>query len=205
MHHRHHNSSSPHYRSLIALIVMMMFTWSSGHADEVSDAIEEGLKAYKEKDFSGASESLMYATQLIRQQKSKQLQTLLPEAPSGWTADPAKDDVSATSIMGGAVTAERRYKKSASNVTVTLTTDSPMLQSMAMMFANPMIAASGGARLTKIKRNTAIVKHKESNQRGEVTLIVDNQVLVSVKGSKVSEQDLLEFAEAIDYKALKNL
>lgn len=203
MSHTHANTASFPVRLLLTVILAVLA--GAGHADEVTDAIEEGLEAYKDKDFSAAGESLMYAAQLIRQRKSKQLQKLLPDAPSGWKANTSKDNVSATGVMGGAVMAERRYKKGSSSVTVSLTTDSPMLQSMAMMFANPMIASSGGARLTKIKRNKAIVKYKESNQRGEVTLIVDNKVLVAVKGSKVGEDELLEFAKAIDYKALKNL
>ncbi len=79
----------------------------------------------------------------------------------------------------------------------------PILQSMAMMFFNPAYATANGGKLKKIKRQKAIVKYRPSNQEGEITIVVDKRYLVSIKGRKVREEDLTNYASAIDYKELK--
>jgi len=82
-------------------------------------------------------------------------------------------------------------------------TDSPALQSMLMMFSNPAYAAADGGKLTKIKRQKAIVKYNPSQKNGEINIVVAKQYLVSVKGRNVNKNDLVDYASAIDYMKLK--
>jgi hypothetical protein len=69
---------------------------------------------------------------------------------------------------------------------------------------NPAIAASDGGKLRKIKRNKAVVKYQPDRQAGEIFINVAKKYIVTVKGSNVTEQDLLGYAEALDYKGLKS-
>ena len=78
-----------------------------------------------------------------------------------------------------------------------------MLAGMMMMFSNPSIAGADGGKLTKIKRQKAIVKYRPADKQGEITIIVAKRHLISVKGRQVSEQDLMDYASAINYKDLK--
>jgi hypothetical protein len=75
-------------RRTIALTAISMCTaLGSVRADDVTDAIEQALEAYNDKDFSLAVAQLDTAAQLIRQARADALTELLPEAPDGWEAD----------------------------------------------------------------------------------------------------------------------
>lgn len=172
------------------------------YADDVKDSIKEALEYYDEGDYSGAVENLNYATQLIQQKKSENLTAFLPQPLDGWTAqEPTSQSVGAA-MFGGGVTAERRYTKDDSNITVQIVTDSPMLQSMMMMFSNPMFASSDGGKMEKIKRQKAIVKYDPSTEQGEIQIIVAKRFLVTINGDNISKDDLKAYAKGIDYKKL---
>jgi Holliday junction resolvase-like predicted endonuclease len=74
---------------------------------------------------------------------------------------------------------------------------------MVMLFSNPAYAASDGGKLTKIKRQKAIVKYRPSEENGEINIVVAKKYLVTIKGRKVKETDLVDYASAIDYRKLK--
>jgi hypothetical protein len=172
-------------------------------ADDITDSIEEAKEYYKEGDFVEAVNSLDYASQLIRQKRSGNLESLLPEPLAGWTAEDIKSQAAGRGFLGGMISAKREYKKDNSSVTVEVITDSPALQSMVMMFSNPAYASADGGKLTKIRRQKAILKYHPSRKRGEINIVVARKYLVSVKGRNINKNDLVEYASAIDYKKLK--
>ena len=101
------------------------------------------------------------------------------------------------------ISANKKYRKDQSSVTIEIITDSPALQSMVMMFSNPAYASADGGKLTKIKRQKAIIKYTPSRKDGEINIVVAKQYLVTIKGRKVEESDLVDYASAIDYQKLK--
>jgi len=175
------------------------------YADDVKDSIKEALEYYDEGDYSGAVESLNYATQLIQQKKSENLTSFLPQPLDGWAAEESTSQAVGAAMFGGGVTAERRYTKEDSRVTVQIVTDSPMLQSMMMMFSNPMFASSDGGKMERIKRQKALVKYDPSTEQGEIQIIVAKRFLVTINGDNVSKDDLKAYAEGIDYKKLEEI
>jgi hypothetical protein len=42
-----------------------------------------------------------------------------------------------------------------------------------------------------------------SDKNGEINIVVEKQYLVSVKGRDINQNDLVDYASAIDYKTLK--
>lgn len=172
-------------------------------ADDVLDSINEGLEAYKEGEYKDAVESLNYASQLIQQMKGENLQSFLPDALDGWKAKKASSQSAGAAMFGGGITAEREYAKGNSNISVSIITDSPMMQGMMMMFSNPMFASSDGGKLKKIKREKAMVKYDAGNKSGEIQVMVDDRILLNVTGNRVSEEDLMSYAKAVDFKKLK--
>lgn len=187
--------------TLLALVVSLPM---QAQADEVLEAIEEAVALYKQGDYTGAAGNLDYASQLVRQQRGGQLESFLPEALSGWTASDTQSTSMGAAFMGGGVSAERSYRKDGADgrVTVTILTDSPMLQPMMMMFSNPMIAASSGAKLETHAGQRAIVDFTPGDRRGEINLVVDNRILVTVKGQDVEKDDLTAYLGAIDFQEL---
>jgi hypothetical protein len=172
-------------------------------ADEITDSIEEAMEYYKENNYVEAANSLDYASQLIRQKRSGNLEALLPEPLAGWSGEDVKSQAAGPGYLGGMISAKRKYKKDNSSVTIEIITDSPALQSMVMLFSNPAYASADGGKLTKIKRQKAIIKYNPSQKNGEINIVVEKQYLVSVKGRDINENDLVDYASAIDYKKLK--
>lgn len=172
-------------------------------ADEITDSIEEAIEYYKEGNFVEAVNSLDYASQLIRQKRSGNLESFLPEPLAGWSAEDIKSQASGAGFLGGMISAKREYKKDKSSVTVEIITDSPALQSMVMIFSNPAYASADGGKLSKINRQKAIVKYHPSRKSGELNIVVAKKYLVSVKGRNINKNDLVDYASAIDYKKLK--
>ena len=172
-------------------------------ADDVTDSIDEAVKAYKDGDYTTAATSLDAAAQLIRQKRAEVFVAFLPEAPSGWTAEEATTSAAGAAMFGGAVTAEREYAKGDASVSVKLVTDSPMMSAMMMMMNNPMLLGSGDAgKVERIKGQKGLVKYDAGERAGEINVAVAGTLLVTVTGSDVSAAELKAFAEAIDYGKL---
>ena len=168
----------------------------------MTEAINEALQSYKDGKFSDAMGSLNYASQLIGQKKGGELQTFLPEPLGGWQADEATSQAMGAAMFGGGVSAERRYNKNSSSVTVQIVTDSPLLQGMMMMLANPAMAGADGGRMDKIAGEKAIVHYNPQDKNGKIMLIIANRFLITVEGDEVSLGDLKAYAGKIDYKKL---
>jgi hypothetical protein len=186
----------------VLLAIVLVASFGLAHADEVTDSIKEALQQYKNGEYSAAAGSLDYAAQLIRQKKGEQLQSFLPKPLTGWTARDSTSQAVGTAMFGGGISAERQYHKGSSSVTITIVTDSPLLQSMMMMFTTPMFIVSEGRKLEKIGGQKAIVKYNRSDKEGEINIVVANRFLVTVNGKKVSKKNLTDYAMGINYKKL---
>ena len=173
-------------------------------ADDITDSINEALEYYKNGEYTEAVSNLNYAAQLIQQKKGGSLESFLPEPLKGWKAQETTSQAAGAGMFGG-VTAEREYTKDDASVSVTIVTDSPMLQGMAVMFSNPAFAVSDGGKLEKIAGQRAIVKYSSADNGGDIQIMVANRFLVSVDGRDVSKSDLKNYAAAIDYKQLAEL
>jgi hypothetical protein len=190
----------------IICVIALATAVSPIRADDVTDGLDAAKTAYESGKFSEAIQSIDYAGQLIRQKKGEAVAKLLPAAPEGWTAEDSESDSQAAAVLGGMVSAKRTYRReSGGSVTIQIQSDSPILQSLGMMFSNPILLASSGAKLENIKGQKCAVTYKASNKGGDVKSIVDGRYLVSIEGSELSRDDLMVFAKAFDYSQLAGL
>jgi len=171
-------------------------------ADDVTDAIDEAMQYYQDGKYSDAMTSLNYASQLIGQKKGGDLQSFLPQPLAGWEAEEATSQSVGAAMLGGGISAERQYNKGSSSVRIQIVTDSPMLQSMMMMFGNPMLAGADGGKLEKIAGEKAIVKYNAADKSGDIKLVIANRFLVTLDGNDASLEDLKAYASTVDYKKL---
>ncbi len=172
-------------------------------ADDVTDSVDEALKAYKDKDYAMAAQALDAAAQLVRQKRGELFKELLPEAPSGWEAEEASSSSAGAAMFGGGVTAERNYTKGDASVSVKFITDSPIMQGVMMMMGNPMFANADGGKLERIKGQKAIFKNQDGS--GSVNVVVGGALLVQIEASDTSDADLRKFAESVDYAKLAEM
>ncbi len=190
-------------RILLTLLLVLSSQSVRAAEDNVLSTIKEAVRQYQAGDYTGASSNLDYASQLVRQQKSEKMKALLPDPPSGWQAGEASAQALGAAILGGGVTVSRDYTKGTSTVSVEIVSDSPVLQSVLMMIKNPVFAGAGGGKLETLKGQRAIIKYDGTKKSGELYIVVASRFVVTIKGRQVPREDLLAFAEVIDYRVLE--
>ena len=183
----------------IAAMVLAVALATSARADDVTDQINEALKAYQNHDPQTAISALDAAANLLRQARADTLKTLLPAVPPGWTADDAEGSAVGAAMLGGGTTASRTYHNGAQQVEVQIMADSPMLQGMAALLNSPL-AAIGGLKTVVV--NGRRMSYTD-NDNSYMTLVAD-KVSVKVDGTKETpEPTLKSFLGAIDFAAIE--
>lgn len=190
-------------RVLPLLLVAVLHTSVLHAEDNVLSTIREATRQYESGDYTGAASNLDYAAQLVRQQKSERMKSLLPEPLSGWEGREANAQALGAAILGGGITVSRDYKRGTSSLSVEIVSDSPVLQSVLMMVNNPVFAGAGGGKLENLKGQRAILKFDSGKKSGELYVVVDGRFVVTIKGRQVTREDLIAYGEAINYTMLE--
>ncbi|MCK5361225.1 MAG: hypothetical protein KAJ95_11395 [Gammaproteobacteria bacterium] len=186
-----------------ATLALLLTCSTNVLADDVTDQVDEAIKAYEKEDYNTAITALDSASTLIRQKKGELVSKLLPEPLDGWEAGEAKNSSAGAGMFGGGISAERKYTRKADGgtetVTISITTDSPLIQTMGMMFSNPMFMGQDN-KLMVINGEKAIANERDNS----LTSMVANKVMVKIDGNKkVSSDDLKGYFKGIDFKAIK--
>jgi hypothetical protein len=167
-------------------------------ADDVTDQINEALTAYGRKDLPTAMAGLDAASNLIRQMRADVYGALLPEPPAGWTADKAETIAVGMAMAGGGTGATRKYHKGNDTVTISILTDSPLMQAMSMLTSTGL-AGIGGMK-TQIVNGRRSIFMKDD---GAYMTVVGDRTLVRVEGKSQSEDTLKQFLTAVDFTAVE--
>lgn len=201
--------SVPHLSHRIALSLclscgLILAVPTQASDEEITLSIQEALTYYQDGELSEAVTSLQYAIQLIQQQKGGALADVLPEPLPGWEVMDNQNQSGAGGMMGG-VMVSRDYRRGSSSLTVSIVTDSPMMQAAMMMMANPMMASSQGGTMERIGKHKGVVNYDTNRRRGDLNLVIANRYLVQVDGNDIDKQELIDYAKAVDTSALASL
>lgn len=192
---------------LMAILFLTLALALPAAADEISGQLEKGIKLYQDGKLSQAISEIDFALARLKQKKSDALAAAFPPAPPGWTLDQAKRANSGGAMMGGAVSATRRYHDNGKGrVRLEALTDSPLIPSLAMMLSNPMFLQLGKAgKLVHMQGNKAVLK--DQGDRAELQALIDNKILVRVNAWRVKNAAAVvqEFAGKMDLAKLKDL
>lgn len=191
-------------RTILSLMIVVVSV-SLTYADEVTDTIKDALQEYRSGKYRAATETLEYASQLIMQKRAERLRSFLPPPLPGWTAEDTATRAIGSAVIGVKVGiyASRQYHKGSGSVTVTISTDLPMLQ-IQMMF-NPLLGVSEKGRLKRIKGQKAVVEYNPEERSGKISVLAANSFLITVDGKGVSKGIIEDYAKRIDYKGLTTL
>ncbi|MFD1009443.1 hypothetical protein [Oceanisphaera ostreae] len=170
---------------------------------EIKQAITAGTEAYQAGELSQAVTQFDYVSTLVRQLQAGELGNLFPEPLSGWKADEVESQAGSTAFFGGGINASRSYRKDGGQLEISITKDSPLLQTMGMLFTNPSMATMGGYKVKRIKGQTAMIKSEGNSQ--ELQMMVANSILIQITGRGINENDLKAYAEALDIEAITKL
>ena len=189
------------FHSGIAAMLIIIATASGARADDVTDQINEALKAYQNHDTQAAVAALDGAANLLRQARAEGLKKLLPPVPPGWTADTAEATAVGSAMLGGGTTASRTYHNGPQQVEVQIMANSPMLQGMAVLLGSPFAAAGGLKTVVVDGRRLSYSDNDNSYMR-----LVADKVIVKIEGNKdTPDPSLKSFVGAIDFAQIEKL
>jgi hypothetical protein len=170
-------------------------------ADDVTDQINEALKAYQNHDTQTAIAALDAAANLMRQARAEGLKKLLPPTPPGWSADEAQSTTVGVAMLGGGITASRAYHNGNQRVEVQIVTDSPVLQGLGALIGSPL-ATIGGMKTAVIGGRR--MSYTESDH-SYMTVVAD-KVIVRLEGNAdTPDATLKSFIGAIDFTGIERL
>ncbi|MEL6335111.1 MAG: hypothetical protein AAFQ88_00570 [Pseudomonadota bacterium] len=186
--------------ALMLMILASAFTYSSAQAqegDEVEQALEAALEAYRAGDFALAQQEVDFAAGLLSQRKAQNLASLLPGPFDGWGMEEDGDTnmTAMAAMFGGGLVAQRIYHGPSGTVELTIMADNPMVASMAALFQNPGLMGAGGT-LKRLAGQRAVM-----SPDGELTAMVANRFLIQVTGD-ADEADKDAYFSAIDFDGL---
>jgi hypothetical protein len=187
-------------RALVLSLVMVASPLSFAWADDVTDQINEAVTAYGRKDLPTAIAGLEAALSLMRQMRADAYGALLPDAPSGWTADKAETVSMGPVMAGGGTGATRKYHKGSDTVIVSILADSPLMQAMSAL-ASAGMAGLGGMQTRIVNGHRTIYMKDE----GSFTSIVADRIIVRVEGRGQTEDVLKQFLTAVDFAAVEKV
>jgi hypothetical protein len=182
---------------------MVAILVAPARADEIIDQINEAIKLYQAGDYAGAMTELDYASAQIRQLRAGTMSNVLPEPLAGWKADDAETTAMGSGMLGGITGASRNYRKDDARLSVSLVSDSPMLAMFGMMAANPMMMGGSGQQAVRVKGHRGVLEWQGDS--GSLNLVVDGAVLVTVECSGCNKEDLVAYAEGVNYELLKTI
>jgi len=183
------------------LLCCFLLVAPGARADEVTDQINEALAAYQKKDMQTALAALDAAANLLRQARGDAFKALLPKPLAGWTAEEAEVSVIGAVVLGGGITASRKYRKGDASVSVEIIADSPMVQGMAAMLSSPIIAMGGARQMVVGGRRITYMK----DDNAYMTMAAD-RALVKISGEHgVADETLRAYVSAIDFAGIEKL
>lgn len=168
-------------------------------ADEIEDSIKTALEAYQAGDVASAKSELDYVSQLLSQQQSASLGSILPVPFDGWTQEAAGNEAAAGMAMfGGGLTAGADYHRGGDNVEIQVMADSPLIATMMAFYTNPAMAGATGGQMKRVGGQKVI-----QTQDGELQAVIHNRFMINVTGSAPAA-DKEAYFEAIDFDALQS-
>ena len=168
---------------------------TSARADEVSDALEAALAAWRAGDVALAKEELDYAAALVDEAQAAGLSTFLPEALPGWTREDGEATAAPAAMFGGGLSASAVYARDRARIEIRLFADNPMVAAMAPMLASPQMMAAAG-EMRRAGRQRYVV-----TPDGEIMALIDGRVMAQLSGSGALE-DKIAYFEAIDFEGV---
>ena len=194
-------SAAPAVGALLLFAGALSPTAPAARADEVTEQIQEALKAYERKDLPTAAAALDTAASLVRQKKAESWKTVLPDPLPGWTGDEPDITTYGAMLLGGGTSTSRVYRRGIDRITVTLIADSPVLQGLGSFLASGLVANSDMKVSVIDGRRVMFTRNDNSYQT-----MVANKVLVKVEGDRsVDDATLRAYLRAVKFGEVERL
>ncbi len=193
----------------ISFPILLLFVVSNTVADEVTEQIQAGLRAYEQGDYQTAVTELNFAVAEIQKRIDEARKKVLPDPLPGWTAEAPRAQSMAMMGMGGNQLG-RLYRREGGQeqVEIEIFVDSPMVQMFAMMMTNPMmLQADPSTRLYRHGGRRGVLSHDAGADEWQLSFVLGNgRILLQLTGSGLKdEKPLLAYLDALDLDKVEAL
>ncbi|MGR3540240.1 MAG: hypothetical protein ACU0BS_02255 [Hasllibacter sp.] len=166
----------------------------SAPADEVVEALEAAIEAYRAGDMRGVRIEMGFAEQALQAVAAAGFSQFLPEPLDGWTREVDVNGAAAEmAMMGGGAGADASYRNGGQWFGITMMADSPLLAMMMGVVANP---AMTGGEMVRVGRERFVWMD------GELVGVIGNRVLIQAEGDESVRDAMVAHLETIDFDAL---
>jgi hypothetical protein len=190
----------------LGLLLALLALPSSLAARDLSVQIEEVQRLVLEKNYVTALEDLKFIAQQIQEFRLAEVQPLFPEPPPGWETTLAVRTSREGEFWSRRLEVRKTYLPESGTGKMVLIYDfySPLIPSISISL-NP-VYITGDPRTEAIEYADAPgrLSFTPDTGEGELVLILDNRILVTILGRGISTRSTLrDFAGLIDYSSLK--
>lgn len=189
----------------VTMIGALLVTGAASAADNVPAQIDAARAAYQKNDLPRTARALEAALADIHDRLGRAFADAMPPALAGWHAD--APEIQGLGQVGGGLSVTRSYTKGESSLNASLFLDSPAVEAAAALLANPAAtAAQPNMKRVKVGNEDALVRFDASTKAGEVTMVLNNRILLEVEGDNLAGADaLLEAAKGWNVAKVRTL
>ncbi len=190
----------------VCLLFGLVVLPSSLAARDLSVQIEEVRRLVLEKKFVTALEDLKFIAQQIQDLRLSEVQPLFPEPPPGWETAPAVRTSREGEFWSRRLEVRKTYRPESGVGKVEVIYDffSPLIPSISISLNPVYIASDTQAEAIEYAGAPGRLRYTPDTGEGELVLILDNRILVTVLGRGIpSRSALRDFAGLVSYSSLK--
>jgi hypothetical protein len=160
------------------------------------EAVEQAKKAFDAQEYGAAVSALQAAIRAVQKLQRTAILEALPK-PEGFTfrdEDATADDANpfAAGMAAIGLTVTRHYAKGDDvTIDVEVMANSPMVQMMSMMLANPALVKADGGEVVEYGAHKAVLK-KQGDDGQELTILMHDKHLIKVTARTMTADDLLK-------------
>jgi hypothetical protein len=180
--------------------------------DEVTDMVEEALRAYRAGRYSVAADLLRQAGAVVGQLQLAELSKLFPEPQEGWQRfDPALHEEEAFAqflkmgITEGAARLYQRPEEPDKSVQLVLVRNPGGMLGMLLEAVNMLTGASAASRkpVELASKSTQLIC--DAKQTCHLLLSLDQDMVFIAYGKGVSADQIMHYCRGFDFSGLKAL
>ena len=142
----------------------------------------------------------------MKQRQGKALNSLLPQTLPGWTrGESSSKPMDPRGIVGGHIV-EQTYNKGNGFITATLILEAPMVKDVKQTLNSPQLAQNrNGAKIELISNKKALVRYKDDQREGEISMLANNTTVAVVYGKNVTLRELKSYAKLFKFSKISKI
>ena len=184
---------------LLTLLLALPFAAAQDKKDPFEAGIRETWELYKQGKEAEVTEKLRELLKMMEEKSTEKVVEVLPNQIDYWKGgELTREDLA---VMGGGTSLSRVYATGKRKVEIKVIKDSPLMQKLAPLIANPQLLALGNRETHKISGKTAVMDGDKKLQ-----MVLSDRIYLEANAiGEATEKDLVAIVRELDLKALSKI